>query len=133
MVGCILPSSGPFHAVTKYFGANLGTITDVIDDISGGLVHTAPQQHLQPEQLPNNHLTISRQLRRIRTRLARVQYFIRPKAAFVGGSLLWGTVMWMRSCAICKALMKKLRLSDSVRYECGWEWQGHMESPAVTP
>lgn len=33
--------------------------------------------------------------------------------------------MWMRSCAICKALMKKLRLSDSVRCPCGWEWQGH--------
>jgi hypothetical protein len=27
--------------------------------------------------------------------------------------------MWMRSCAICKALMKKLRLSDSVRCQCG--------------
>ena len=33
--------------------------------------------------------------------------------------------MWMRSCAICKALMKKLRLSDSVRCQCGWEWQGY--------
>jgi len=28
--------------------------------------------------------------------------------------------MWMRSCAICKALMKKLRFSDSVRCQCGW-------------
>jgi hypothetical protein len=29
--------------------------------------------------------------------------------------LLWRTAVWMRSCAICKALMKKLRLSDSVQ------------------
>jgi hypothetical protein len=27
--------------------------------------------------------------------------------------------MWMRSCAICKALMKKLRLSDSVPVSAG--------------
>jgi hypothetical protein len=33
--------------------------------------------------------------------------------------------MWMRSCAICKALIRKLTLSDSVRCQCGWEWQGH--------
>jgi hypothetical protein len=30
--------------------------------------------------------------------------------------------MWMRSCAICKELLKKLRLSDSLRCKCGWEW-----------
>jgi len=24
--------------------------------------------------------------------------------------------------------MKKLRLSDSVRCDCGWEWQGRIES-----
>jgi hypothetical protein len=33
-----------------------------------------------------------------------------------------GRVMWMRSCAVCKALLKKLRLCDSVRCQCGWEW-----------
>ena len=31
--------------------------------------------------------------------------------------------MWMRSCAICRALLRKPRLCDSVRCECGWEWQ----------
>src|SRR5437773_1707913 len=85
-------------------------------------------------KLPNNHLTISRQLRRIRLRLARIQYFIRPTTAYVGESPLWRTAMWMRSCAICKALMKKLRLSDSVRCQCGWEWQGNPNrEPAATP
>jgi hypothetical protein len=33
--------------------------------------------------------------------------------------------MWMRSCAICKGLLHKLRLCDSVRCQCGWIWQGH--------
>ena len=32
--------------------------------------------------------------------------------------------MWMRSCAVCKALLRKLRLSDSIRCQCGWDWQG---------
>ena len=31
-------------------------------------------------------------------------------------------VMWMRACAICKRLLTKHSLSDSVRCECGWEW-----------
>jgi hypothetical protein len=31
--------------------------------------------------------------------------------------------MWMRSCAVCKALMMKLRLRDCVRCRCGWEWE----------
>jgi len=31
--------------------------------------------------------------------------------------------MWMRSCAVCKALLKKFRPCDSVRCQCGWEWQ----------
>jgi len=35
--------------------------------------------------------------------------------------------MWMRSCVVCKALLKKLRLCDSVRCECGWEWEGDEE------
>ena len=35
--------------------------------------------------------------------------------------------MWMRSCAVCKALLRKVRLSDSVRCQCGWEWEGHAE------
>ena len=34
------------------------------------------------------------------------------------------TFMWMRSCAICKALLKKLRVIDSERCGCGWEWRG---------
>lgn len=85
-------------------------------------------------KLPNNHLTISRRLRRIRTRLARVQYFIRPKATFGEESVLWRTAMWMRSCAACKALMEKLGLGVSVRCQCGWEWQGHTNrEPAATP
>jgi hypothetical protein len=33
--------------------------------------------------------------------------------------------MWMRSCAVCKALLKKLSLRDSIRCQCGWEWLGH--------
>jgi hypothetical protein len=33
--------------------------------------------------------------------------------------------MWMRSCAVCKAVMKKLRLCDSVVCQCGWKWLGH--------
>jgi hypothetical protein len=37
----------------------------------------------------------------------------------------WSKTMWMRSCALCKALLRKLRLSDSTRCECGWEWLGH--------
>ena len=32
--------------------------------------------------------------------------------------------MWMRSCAVCKLLLQKLRLCDSVRCKCGWEWHG---------
>jgi DNA-directed RNA polymerase subunit RPC12/RpoP len=30
--------------------------------------------------------------------------------------------MWMRSCAICKALLHKLQLRESVRCQCGWVW-----------
>jgi len=48
-----------------------------------------------------------------------------PEAAFDKTSF-WppagGRVMWMRSCAVCKALLKKFRLSDSVRCQCGWQW-----------
>lgn len=33
--------------------------------------------------------------------------------------------MWMRSCAVCKSLLRKLRLCDSIRCQCGWEWQGY--------
>ena len=33
-----------------------------------------------------------------------------------------GKPMWMRSCAICKALLHKLRLCESVRCQCGWVW-----------
>jgi len=36
--------------------------------------------------------------------------------------------------AICKVLLTKVRLSDFVRCQCGWEWQGHTDrKPAVTP
>lgn len=34
-----------------------------------------------------------------------------------------GRTMWMRSCALCKALLQKPRLWDSIRCQCGWEWQ----------
>jgi hypothetical protein len=53
--------------------------------------------------------------------------FHTTEAAFVGESLVRRTTMWMRSCAICKALLKKLSLSDFVRCQCGWEWQGHTD------
>lgn len=33
-----------------------------------------------------------------------------------------GGFMWMRSCAVCKALLRKNRLCDSVRCQCGWIW-----------
>jgi hypothetical protein len=33
----------------------------------------------------------------------------------------------MRPCAVCKALLTKLMLCDSVRCGCGWEWQRHSE------
>ena len=32
--------------------------------------------------------------------------------------------MWMRSCAACKAGLRKLRMGDSVRCNCGWVWVG---------
>ncbi len=28
--------------------------------------------------------------------------------------------MWIRSCAVCKALLHKLQLCDSARCHCGW-------------
>ncbi len=31
-------------------------------------------------------------------------------------------VMWMRACAVCKSLVKKRRLCDSVHCQCGWQW-----------
>jgi len=46
----------------------------------------------------------------------------------------WGLgwwVMWMRSCAICKALLRKFRLCDSVRCQCGWEWEGVPDHSSV--
>ncbi len=39
--------------------------------------------------------------------------------------------MWMRSCAICKSLLKKFRLCDSVRCQCGWEWEGIPDNSSV--
>jgi hypothetical protein len=40
--------------------------------------------------------------------------------------------MWMRSCAICKALMKKLRLSDSVPVSAGGNGRAiRIETPAL--
>ena len=41
--------------------------------------------------------------------------------------LVWVRIMWMRSCAIFKALLRKARLWDSIRCQCGWEWEGHPE------
>ena len=42
--------------------------------------------------------------------------------------------MWMRSCAICKALMKKLRLSDSVPVSAGGSGRAiRIETPALQP
>jgi len=32
--------------------------------------------------------------------------------------------MWMRACAICKAVLFKVHLVDKVRCQCGWEWGG---------
>ena len=29
--------------------------------------------------------------------------------------------MWMRLCPLCKALLKKRRLADAIRCDCGWE------------
>ena len=34
-----------------------------------------------------------------------------------------GRVMWMRSCPLCKSLLKKLHLYDFLRCQCGWEWK----------
>ena len=31
-------------------------------------------------------------------------------------------VMWMRSCALCKAILRKCHLSETVRCQCGWQW-----------
>jgi hypothetical protein len=35
---------------------------------------------------------------------------------------LWRLAMWMRLCAVCKEILRKPRLCDSVRCQCGWEW-----------
>ena len=37
-------------------------------------------------------------------------------------------IMWMRPCAICRALLQKLQLCDDVRCTCGWEWRSHQHS-----
>jgi hypothetical protein len=37
----------------------------------------------------------------------------------LGSDAMWG--IW---CAKYEALLKKQRLSDSARCECGWEWRG---------
>lgn len=39
--------------------------------------------------------------------------------------------MWMRSCAVCKALLRKAQLWISVRCECGWEWQASGDEPSL--
>jgi hypothetical protein len=38
--------------------------------------------------------------------------------------------MWMRSCAVCMALLHNIRLCDSVRCQCGWIWVDRLESSA---
>ena len=41
--------------------------------------------------------------------------------------------MWMRSCAICKALLKKPNLDEPVRCcNCGWEWGGEWRDQPVS-
>ena len=35
--------------------------------------------------------------------------------------------LWTRPCALCKALLTKPRLWNSVRCQCGWEWEGRGE------
>ena len=30
--------------------------------------------------------------------------------------------MWTRSCALCKAVLRKFHLSETVRCQCGWQW-----------
>jgi hypothetical protein len=32
--------------------------------------------------------------------------------------------MWMRACAICKAVLFRFHLAEKVRCQCGWEWGG---------
>jgi hypothetical protein len=34
----------------------------------------------------------------------------------------WRLAVWMRLCAVCKAILRKPRLCDSVRCQCGWIW-----------
>ncbi len=31
---------------------------------------------------------------------------------------------WMRLCPLCKAVLTKSRLSESIHCPCGWEWEG---------
>lgn len=33
--------------------------------------------------------------------------------------------MWTRLCPLCEALLRKFKLSDSIRCGCGWEWLTH--------
>ncbi len=35
--------------------------------------------------------------------------------------------MWMRSCAVCNAVLIKDNLYGSVRCQCGWEWEDGAE------
>jgi hypothetical protein len=37
--------------------------------------------------------------------------------------------MWMRSCAVCKALLGKPGLWDSAPCQCGWDWQACGPAP----
>jgi len=35
---------------------------------------------------------------------------------------MWEVTMWMRCCAACRRVLRKARLGDHIRCECGWEW-----------
>ena len=30
--------------------------------------------------------------------------------------------MWMRCCAVCRRMLKKLNLQAHIQCDCGWEW-----------
>jgi hypothetical protein len=35
---------------------------------------------------------------------------------------MWEVTMWTRCCAACRRVLRKARLCDHIRCECGWEW-----------
>jgi len=55
-------------------------------------------------------------MRRLRESEKRAQ----PVPAQYLGRTIWRRTMWIRSCAVCRGLLRKFRLCDSVRCRCGW-------------